>query len=123
MDLCSLAQLLEDLKIAENFLKDTRNITFKEAVMLCAIGNGFLEPAKLAKQMNLSPSRASRLISALELKNLTTRRTSSTDKRIINLNLSKKGKLLLEELHNTELPLPDYLKNALKNIENNNFNN
>ena len=116
MDLCALTRLLEDLKNGENYLKDTMGVTFKEAVMLCAIDKGFSEPAKLAKQMNLSPSRASRLISSLEMKNLTTRKTSSKDKRIIILNLSKKGRVLIDEIHNTVLPFPQYLLDTLDQI-------
>ena len=101
MDLCALTRLLEDLKNGENYLKDTMGVTFKEAVMLCAIDKGFSEPAKLAKQMNLSPSRASRLISSLEMKNLTTRKTS---------------RVLIDEIHNTVLPFPQYLLDTLDQI-------
>lgn len=116
MDLCALTRLLEDLKNGENYLKETMGVTFKEAVMLCAIDKGFSEPAKLAKQMSLSPSRASRLISSLEMKNLTTRKTSSKDKRIIILTLSKKGRVLIDEIHNTVLPFPKYLLDTLDKI-------
>jgi DNA-binding MarR family transcriptional regulator len=116
MDLCSLSKLLEDLKTTEAYLKDCSGLTFKEAAMLCSIGSGKKEPAKLAKDMNLSPSRASRLISALESKGLTVRRTSEIDKRIVVLNLSKAGSKLLDNLHQTDLPFPDYLQRALDEI-------
>lgn len=117
MDLCSLSQLLDDLKQTEAYLKKQCSLTYKEAAMLCSIEKGNCEPAKLAKSLNLSPSRTSRLISALEVKNLTVRESCVEDKRIIKLKLSKKGLDLLKSLHQTELPFPEYIKRTLVEIE------
>jgi DNA-binding MarR family transcriptional regulator len=116
MDLCSLSVLLDDLKITEAFLKKNSGLTFKEATLLCALGCGLSEPAKIAKNMNLSPSRTSRLISALEAKDLLIRNPSPVDKRVVNLALSQKGNDILEEIHKTDLPFPDYLQKALDEI-------
>jgi DNA-binding MarR family transcriptional regulator len=117
MDLCSLSQLLDDLKHTEAYLKNKCGLTYKEAAMLCSLEQGNSEPAKLAKSLNLSPSRTSRLISALEVKNLTVRESCVEDKRIIKLRLSKKGIDLLEFLHQTELPFPEYIQKALLEID------
>lgn len=116
MDLCSLSVLLDDLKNTEAFFKKNSGLTFKEATLLCALGCGLSEPAKIAKNMNLSPSRTSRLISALEGKDLIVRNSSPVDKRVINLALSKKGHDFLEEIHRTDLPFPNYLQAALDEI-------
>lgn len=117
MDLCSLSKLLDDLKKTETYLKNKCGLTYKEASMLCSIEMGNSEPAKLAKSLNLSPSRTSRLISSLESKKLTERESSSDDKRIIKLRLSKSGLELLEYIHQTELPFPEYLQKTLQEIQ------
>ena len=98
MNLCSLSILLNDLKVTEAYLKNSNGLTFKEATLLCALGCGISEPAKIAKDMNLSPSRTSRLISALEVKELVERNPSPLDKRVVNLVLSEKGNKFLEEI-------------------------
>lgn len=116
MNLCSLSILLNDLKITEAYLKKSNGLTFKEATLLCALGCGISEPAKIAKDMNLSPSRTSRLISALEIKELIVREPSPVDKRVVNLKLSDKGNSFLEEVHRTNLPFPEYLQTALDEI-------
>jgi DNA-binding MarR family transcriptional regulator len=117
MDLCSLSKLLDDLKNTEEYLKKECGLTYKEAGMLCSIDKGFNEPAKLAKRLELSPSRTSRIISSLEMKNLTLREASKTDKRIICLKLSKKGNNLLLRIRETKLPIPLYLKDVLEQLD------
>ena len=109
MDLCSLSQLLDDLKSAEDYLKKECGLTYKEASMLCSIDKGFNEPAKLAKKLELSPSRTSRLISSLEIKGITLREASKKDKRIICLKLSDKGNGLLCKIRETKL---NYMKRS-----------
>jgi DNA-binding MarR family transcriptional regulator len=120
MDLCSLSQLLDDLKQTEAYLKAKCGLTYKEAAMLCSIEQGNSEPAKLAKSLNLSPSRTSRLISALESKQLTIRKACVDDKRIIKLKLSKSGLEMLDTLHQTELPFPEYIQKTLLEIDSQN---
>jgi DNA-binding MarR family transcriptional regulator len=116
MDLCSLSVLLDDIKNTEAYFKKNSGLTFKEATLLCALGFGYTEPAKIAKNMNLSPSRTSRLISALEAKDLVLRKPSPLDKRVINLALSDKGHNFLDGINKTDLPFPDYLQTALDEI-------
>lgn len=116
MDLCSLSILLDDLKSAENYLKKECGLTYKEASMLCSIDSGFNEPAKLAKKLNLSPSRTSRLISSLEMKEITVREPSTLDKRIICLQLSDKGNELLKKINETTLPIPLYLQKVIEQL-------
>lgn len=117
MDLCSLSKLLDDLKNTEEYLKKECGLTYKEAGMLCSIDLGFNEPAKLAKRLGLSPSRTSRIISSLEMKSITLREASKTDKRIICLKLSKKGANLLKQIKETKLPIPLYLKEVLEQLD------
>lgn len=117
MNLCSLSKLLDDLRSAEDYLKKECGLTYKEAEMLCSIDSGFIEPAKLAKKMKLSPSRTSRIISSLEMKKITLREASKADKRIICLKLSKKGKSLLNQIKDTELPIPSYLQDVLDKLD------
>jgi DNA-binding MarR family transcriptional regulator len=117
MDLCSLSQLLDDLKNAEDYLKKECGLTYKEASMLCSIDTGFNEPAKLAKKLGLSPSRTSRIISSLEMKDITLREASKTDKRIICLTLSDKGNELLLKIKGTKLPIPLYLQEVIDQLK------
>ena len=119
MDVCSFSKLFDELKTTEQYLKSEYGLTFKESVLLCSIDAGYDEPAKLAGQLNLSPSRTSRLISSLEKKELSIRTSCTKDKRIINIKLSKKGKQLIKQIQNNELPFPSCLKETLEGLADN----
>lgn len=119
MDVCSFSKLFDELKTTEQYLKNEYGLTFKESVMLCSIDSGFNEPAKLASQLNLSPSRTSRLISSLEKKELSVRISSIEDKRIIKIQLSKKGKKLIRQIQNNQLPFPSCLQQTLEGLDDN----
>ena len=119
INLCALRQLIMDLHNVEDHLKVEVGVTFNEAAILCAIDNGYTEPAAIAKQMNLSPSRTSRLLTSVESKKLINRKNSRVDKRVVHISLSQRGQKVLEQLHACDAKFPAYIEEAiLKGTEN-----
>ncbi|NCD06839.1 MAG: MarR family transcriptional regulator [Spirochaetia bacterium] len=119
INLCALRQLIMDLHQVEDHLKVDVGVTFNEAAILCAIDTGYTEPAAIAKQMNLSPSRTSRLLTSVEAKKLINRKNSRVDKRVVHISLSQRGQKVLEELHACDAQFPAYIEEAiLKGMEN-----
>jgi len=114
INLCALRQMIMDLHTVEEHLKVDVGVTFNEAAILCAIDSGFTEPAAIAKQMNLSPSRTSRLLTSVEAKKLINRRNSKSDKRVVHISLSQRGQKVLAELHASDAKFPPYIEEAIK---------
>lgn len=113
-DLCDLRKIVLDLRRFEETLKSKTTLTLNEALCLCQICKGTEEPGKLAKEMELSPSRLSRLLDALEKKDLIIRTTSDVDRRVISISIQKKGKIFLQTMRETSIELPSYLQLAIQ---------
>lgn len=114
INLCALRQMIMDLHSVEEHLKVDVGVTFNEAAILCAINSGYTEPAAIAKEMNLSPSRTSRLLTSVEAKKLINRRNSRTDKRVVHISLSQRGQKVLAQLHACDAKFPPYIEEAIK---------
>lgn len=113
INLCALRQMIMDLHNVEEHLKVDVGVTFNEAAILCAIDSGYTEPAGIAKQMNLSPSRTSRLLTSVEAKKLINRRNSRSDKRVVHISLSQRGQKVLAQLHSCDAKFPQYIEEAI----------
>ncbi|QUI24007.1 MarR family transcriptional regulator [Vallitalea pronyensis] len=82
----------------------------------------------LAKKMRIKSSTAARLIDRMEQHHYVKRVKNTSDKRIIHLQITKKGRMLREHLQgiaqmttdelNNKIPVEDYMTfiNILKNI-------
>ena len=114
LDLCGLRNLICDINDTEKHMKTELGLTINEAAILCAINEGFKSNSNLAKNMNLSVSRISRLISATENKGFIFRKVEKDDKRGITFNLTKKGINTLFKLKHCESCLPKYIEKAIK---------
>ncbi len=117
INLCGLRQLIMDLHEVEDHLKVEVGVTFNEAAILCAIDKGFTEPAIIAKQMKLSPSRTSRLLTSVEMKDLINRKNSRVDKRVVHISLSQRGEKVLSQLRTCEANFPPYVEVAILEAE------
>ena len=112
-DFCDIRKLLLDLKhMEENLVKQT-GLSLHEALCLCGTSKGVCEPGKLAKEMEISPSRLSRILDSLANRGLIDRAISTEDRRNISLTLTQEGTTMVETLHCTELEIPDHLAVAL----------
>jgi len=114
LDLCGLRKLICDINETENHMKKELGLTVNEASILCVISDGTHKNTQIAKQMNLSVSRVSRLTSAVEKKGFILRKVEDNDKRGICFYLTDKGNEALYKLQNCASCLPPYIENAIK---------
>lgn|SRR5690554_1304358 len=111
--LCEIRQIMVDLRTFEERLREQTSLSLNEALCLCQVRNGMQEPGALARDLELSPSRLSRIFDSLERQRLIQRTLSTTDRRGVKVHLTKQGEAMVEQLHSIQIELPDHLKNAL----------
>lgn len=111
--LCEIRQIMVDLRTFEERLREQTSLSLNEALCLCQVGNGMLEPGALARDLELSPSRLSRIFDSLERQRLIQRTLSTTDRRGVKVHLTKQGEAMVEQLHSIQIELPDHLKTTL----------
>ncbi|MDD4082270.1 MAG: MarR family transcriptional regulator [Sphaerochaetaceae bacterium] len=114
LDLCGLRKLICDINETENHMKRELGLTVNEASILCVLSDGVHKNTQIAKKMNLSVSRVSRLTSAVEKKGFVLREVEDADKRGICFYLTDKGDTALYELNNCKSCLPSYIEKAIK---------
>jgi DNA-binding MarR family transcriptional regulator len=116
IDLCDIRKLLLDLKHIEEKIEEKTGLSLNEALCLCGTSRGTCEPGRLAKEMEISPSRLSRILESLENQKLIDRNLSSGDRRSILIALTTAGEKIVETLHCTEIEIPKHLALALDSI-------
>lgn len=109
IDLCSIRRVQTALRRFEQTIREKTGLTLNEAFCLCTITSGILEPGQIAKELELSPSRLSRVLDALEGKVLITRAISREDRRNISVTLTKRGTELVNKYKTSGIELPQEL--------------
>ena len=77
--------------------------------MLCAVNKGIQEPGALAKELELSPSRLTRILDSLEGRSLIKRSLSSADRRSLTVSLTEQGSAMVQTYSCSEICLPEDL--------------
>ena len=115
-DLCDIRQIMVDLRHFEDSLKKETNLSLNEALCLCQTGKGTKEPGMLAKELELSPSRLSRIVEALEQRGFVERAMSENDRRGVSLHLTPQGQTIVEQLHCTQIEIPPHMEKAIETL-------
>lgn len=115
-DLCDLRRLVLDLREFEESLKEQTGLTLNDALCLCQTGKGNLDPSSLANELQLSPSRLSRILDSLETRGFLTRSISEADRRTILINLTEEGQKMVKTLHCTKISIPHHLEKAIETL-------
>lgn len=115
-DLCDLRRLVLDLHHVEQELKETTGLSLNEALCLCQADKGVNDPGKLAAELELSPSRLSRILDSLQNRGLLGRRISQKDRRIIAVELTEEGRRMILTLHSAHIALPRHLEKAIDTL-------
>ena len=111
--LCEIRQVMVDLRGFEESLRKKTALSLNEALCLCQVENGLQEPGALARSLDLSPSRLSRIIESLENRRLIQRSLSESDRRGVTISLTEEGKASVKELHGIRIALPAYLDQSV----------
>lgn len=106
VDLCSIRKIQVALRQFEESLKEETGLSLNDAMCLCAIEKGYAEPGLLAVQLELSPSRLSRVLDSLEGRALVVRKIGAEDRRNITVSLTKAGARLIGKYKCAEVNLP-----------------
>lgn len=109
IDLCALRKIQTALKQYEDQLRSDTGLSLNEALCLCSINRGFQEPGIIAREMELSPSRLTRILDGLEEHQLVERKMGGEDRRNISLSLTYSGRELLMKYKCSEINLPEIL--------------
>jgi DNA-binding MarR family transcriptional regulator len=109
LDLCSIRKLQTAIRQFEETLKDETSLSLNDAMCLCAITKDMHEPGLIAKELELSPSRLTRILDALEERKLVTRHLSETDRRSIEVAMTESGKRLVKKYRCADIPVPEEL--------------
>jgi DNA-binding MarR family transcriptional regulator len=109
VDLCSIRKLQTAIRNFEDMLKKETGLSLNDALLLCAVRKGICEPSLLAKELELSPSRLTRILDTLESRNLIDRCVSETDRRGVTVALTQEGTELIGRYSCSDLSIPDEL--------------
>jgi DNA-binding MarR family transcriptional regulator len=110
IDLCAIRELQNSLRAFEKHLKEETGLSFNDALLLCAVNKGIVEPGLLARELKLSPSRLTRILDNLVNRDLTRRELSLLDRRSMLVTLTQKGKQMVDTYSCCEITLPTDLE-------------
>ena len=110
IDLCAIRKLQTSLRNFEDQLKQQTGLSFNDALLLCAVNKGICEPSALAKELELSPSRLTRILDSLENRKLVQRTLSIMDRRSLTVALTETGSEMVQTYNCSELNLPSELQ-------------
>lgn len=89
----SLRKIINAAEIYSSRLKDRTGLNASQLSCLLVLGNaGPLALSKLSRKVSLSPSMITAIVDQLEKKELVVRNRKSTDRRVILIELTEKGK-------------------------------
>jgi DNA-binding MarR family transcriptional regulator len=107
--------LLANCQEKEVRLAEVHNLTQAEFRCLRLFGSDeIINNKAIAERMNLSPSRLTRIIDGLVQKEYILREIDPNDRRNMKVSLSKKGRLLVQQLNKAYI---DIHKEILEDIE------
>ncbi len=109
IDLCAIRRLQTALRTFEEELKAKTGLSFNDALLLCAVNKGIREPRALARELELSPSRLTRVLDSLEARTLIARSLSDSDRRSLTVTLTEAGSAMVQEYSCSEIALPEAL--------------
>ena len=115
--ICVMRDIVSAMSKLENTLIDHLGLTLNEAMTLCAIGEHSVAASVVAERTGMRASHCSKIISALERRELVYRSIDKQDKRQINMALTRSGKERLSLLKEYKIVVPEILAPIFDNYE------
>ena len=109
LDLCAIRRIQTAIRRFEDGLREETGLSLNDAICLCAVHRGVFEPGQLARELELSPSRLTRILDDLESRKLIRRTLSNEDRRSITVSLTDEGVALVERYSCTDIEIPEDL--------------
>lgn len=105
-----MRELMVALSEFENKLADAYGVSLNEAMVLCALSGECVTASVVVERTGLRPSHASKVIGALEGRELVERRMGRQDKRQMYLSLTKQGEECLCRIKEHDFDMSSMLK-------------
>lgn len=106
--ICVLKDIYKTLYQFEKDFSDLHDLTINEAMLLCCLKEGESKTAgNLCEYIGLSNSRVSKVITAVENKELISRKISPEDKRQMLFSLTEKGRQKVTQMQSSDLSIDE----------------
>jgi MarR family transcriptional regulator, negative regulator of the multidrug operon emrRAB len=106
INMCTIRTLKKSIDHLADELKEKTSLTLNECFCLCLVAEGTREPSAMAKALELSPSRITRILDAIEANGLVKRKVSPDDRRSLPVTLTPKGEKTMDIFKKTPLAIP-----------------
>ncbi len=113
-NMCMIRTLKQSMDHLADALKEKTGLTLNECFCLCLVSEGTREPSAMAKALELSPSRITRILDAIEASGLVKRKVSPEDRRSLPVSLTPKGEKTIDLFKRTPLSVPADVVASLK---------
>ncbi|MCM1317523.1 MAG: winged helix DNA-binding protein [Bacteroides sp.] len=105
-----MRELIKSMAELEAQLLSRYGVTPNEAMTLCCLGSDTLTASCISKNVGLSPSNTSKVLSSIEKKGLAIRSMGDIDRRQMRFTLTSKGQELLHDMKNEEIDIPEFIR-------------
>lgn len=113
--LCKIRDLYRAIADFEQHFAQRHGVSLNEGMLLCTLqGKPGQTSGELAEALGLSASNTSKVIRSVEDKQLIVRIIGSADKRQMLFALTPSGEQLIMSIKQTEMELPEVLKEAVR---------
>ena len=117
--ICHLRSIYRAITALEQEMQKLHGININEGMLLCLLSeNKSLTSGEIAEALGLTCSNTSKIICAVEKKELISRVMGKTDKREMYFSLSAAGKKRLKEMKECDWELPEILTQVLEKTNN-----
>ena len=117
--ICHLRSIYRAITALEQEMQKLHGININEGMLLCLLSeNKSLTSGEIAEALGLTCSNTSKIICAVEKKELISRIMGKTDKREMYFSLSAAGKKRFEEMKDCDWELHEILTQVLEKTNN-----
>lgn len=105
-----MRELFRALSELESRLLQVYGVSLNEAMVLCAIGRDRVAASTIVERTGLTPSHASKVIRAVEERNLLVRALGEKDKRQMYFSLTEEAYHCLQSIRTEGVEVPEILQ-------------
>lgn len=105
-----MRELFRALSDLEAHLLQAHGVSLNEAMVLCAIGGERVAASTIVERTGLTPSHASKVIRAVEERNLLVRALGEKDKRQMYFSLTEEACRCLKGIRSQGVEVPEILQ-------------
>lgn len=108
--ICVMRDLVKAMAELENSLIAAHGVSLNEAMVLCSIGSETVTASMIVERTGLAASHTSKIIRAVEQRELIVRQLGEKDKRQMYFTLTASGEACLQGIRRDGVKIPEYLR-------------